>query len=134
MFRAIVCTLALAAGPVARAGELDRETAVAGTSPAVAVTIGGSELDRESPQPAHGWRWGVPFHAPWGWGGFFPARVSFFGFGFSPFYSFHSFRSFGFYPGFYRPFGFYPGFHGGFGFGSPFFPTFYSPFGFRYWW
>ena len=123
MFRAIVCTLALAVAPVVRAGELDRETAMTKTSQAVAAPTGGSELDRESPQASHGWRWGGYYGPGWGWGGYsFGFRAPYFGFapGFS---SFYSFRTFGF-----------PGYYGGFGYAYPYFPAYYAPFGYSYWW
>jgi hypothetical protein len=112
MFRVIVCALALAVGPVVRAGELDRETAVAGTPPAVVATNGGSELDRESPQSAHGWRWRAAYFGAWGWGGYYPVPY----FGFAP----------AFYPSFaYPPFGFYA---------YPFFPVYHAPVVYHYWW
>ena len=131
MFRAIVCTLALAVTPAVRAGELDREAAPATTpapvakpTPVAAATTGGSEMDRESPQSAHGWRWGGYYGPGWGWGGYsYGFRAPYFGYGFSPAF---------YYP--YRPFGFYNGFYGGFGYGYPYFPAYYSPFVYRYWW
>ena len=120
MSRAFACALALAVVPAARAGELDREVSATGTPPAVAAD-GGTELDRESPQPAYGWRWGGPY-APFGWGGFYyPARVSYFGF--AP--SFYSYS-------WYRPFGFY-GYYSAFAY-RPYFPAYYSPFVYSYWW
>lgn len=116
MLRATVCAVMVAViAPAARAGELDNEAAPVAKAPAVAAAApGGSEMDRESPQAAHGWRWGGHWGPRWGWGGFYPARFSYFNIGFgSPFY---------------RPFGF------SFGFGyRPFFPAYYyAPFG--YWW
>jgi hypothetical protein len=130
MIRAAVCGLALFAGASAvRAGELDREPVPAAKASVVASSLGGSELDRESPQTAHGWRWGNPyFYGPGpGWVGYYPARWSYLSFGFGA----------SFYP--YRPFGFYNGFlgdyYGGSGFLFPaYFPTYYPSFGYPCGW
>lgn len=132
MIRTIVCVLALvASGAIARAGELDREFAST-PKPSVTASPGGSELDQESPQPAHGWRgyypyyyggWGVPYYG--GWGGFYPARVSF-GFSFGP--SFYAYRPFGFYNGFSG------GYYGGFGFPYRSYFPYYAPFGYGCCW
>jgi hypothetical protein len=104
----------LACGTGLRAGEQDNDRA--GPRPATAVTTaaaGGSELDRESPDQSHGWRW----RRGWGWGGgwtvgYAPA----FGYGYSSFaYPAYGFGYSSFYPsygwsvGYYRP-AFY---HGG---------------------
>jgi hypothetical protein len=126
MFRATICALTLAAvAPGARAGELDRElpAAAAAVTVASAVAPSGSEMDRESPQSAHGWRWGWgrPYYGGWGWGlgGYYPASVSYFNIGFGP--------------AFYRPFGYYGGFYNfGFGYRS-FYPAYYAPFGYGWW-
>ncbi len=128
MFRAIVCVLALAgSGATVRAGELDRDPAPAGKVPAAApVAAGGYELDRESPQPAHGWRgYYGPYGGPgWGWGGYYPYGVSYDGFGFAPAY--YPFRAAGF------PIG-YGGLYGGFGYAyCPFYPAYHS-FGYGGW-
>jgi hypothetical protein len=106
MARHTLCALALLGlGTAVRAGELDRESApakpvVAAAPDLAAKPATGTEMDRESPQPAHRWRgvWGFgPYYR---WGGFYPA-------------------------GFYRPF--YPGF--GFYSGFSYYPAFsyYSP-------
>jgi hypothetical protein len=127
MFRITLYAPALAAviavAPTVRAGELDRESAPVMRSTAMSAPSGGSELDKESPQSAHGWRWGGwgwghrwGGWGGWGWGGFYPARSSYFNFGF---------------PAFYRPWGFYNGFSLSFGYRS-FFPAYYySP---LFWW
>jgi hypothetical protein len=128
MTRHMLCALLLLGlGTTVRAGELDRESApakpaVATTTPDLAATPAtGSEMDRESPQPAHRWRGAWGFGPYYGWGGFYP--VSFYrpfypAFGYSP--AFYSYRTFawaglgGFYHWnwyTYRPFA-YPGFYG----------------------
>src|SRR4051794_7366033 len=121
MLRAIFCaltlTLILAVSPAVRAGELDREAGATAAPAAGASATGGSELDRESPQSAHGWRWGGAYHGGWGWGGFY--RAPYFSFGYSPFYSYS----------FYRPFGFY-GYYNAFAY--PYFSAYYSPFVYPY--
>ena len=126
MLRATVCALVLAAcAPVAQAGELDRESPRAATTAAVATTVapGGSEMDDESPLAAHGWRWGRRYYGGWGWGGFYPAPVSYFGVGFGP--------------SFYSPVGFYGGYYN-VGYYRPFFPAYYpyyyGPVGYGWWW
>ncbi|HJZ60191.1 MAG TPA: hypothetical protein VKE74_34935 [Gemmataceae bacterium] len=131
MIRTTLCSLALlglATG--ARAGELDNEAppakkpaATAAANPVAAATAPtGSELDKESPEAAHGWRgyWG---HGPVGYGYGFRFHYGFAGFYRPPvfwgpaFYpGFASYRVYSF-PGFYG--GFYPGFYGGYY--SPFF-------------
>jgi hypothetical protein len=140
MHRATTCALVLAtAGLTARAGELDRESsrAVPSFSAATAQAAAdlahtsGSEMDRESPQSSHGWRWGVP-HYGWGWG---------WGGGWGGFY--RPYIGFGFgYPGYfgYRPFGFYSPFYTGYysAFGWPYhayFPAYYhAPAAYGWWW
>ncbi len=116
---AVIVPVLIALTPTVRAGELDRESTPAKKSVAMRAPSGGSELDSESPQSAHGWRWGHRHWGGWGgwgWGGFGPARFSYFNFGF---------------PAFYQPWGFSSGFSLSFGYRS-FFPTyFYSPF---FWW
>ena len=135
VFRAIVSALVLLAiGTAVRAGELDRDPAPAGKSAPAAA--GGTEMDRESPQPAHGWRgYYAPYVGPgWGWGGYSPYGVSYGGFGFTSAYRPIGFG--GYYGGFGGYYGGYSGYgisYGGFGYaGSPFYPV-YPPFGYGGW-
>lgn len=136
MYRATACALVFAAGgSAARAGELDRESPAAALSSAAATAPvlptlahpGGSEMDRESPRPAHGWRWGARSYG-WGWGGYYPYR-SYISFGFG-YPSYFAYRSFGFSSAFYG--GFYPAFGWPY---QPYFPAYYyAPYAYGWWW
>lgn len=100
MLRIVTCGILLLAVSTARAGEMDREgTPAKAPVAAKATTAAATEMDKESPTPAHWcckykhWGYGVGYYGGWGFGGFYPS----FSIGFG-------------YPGFYAPY--YSGFYG----------------------
>lgn len=122
MYRTLVCSLLVIGGSAAaRAGELDREKSppAAAVKPAdLAATAAATEMDKETPEPAHryrggwgGYGWGG--HRGFGWGGYGYRSFSV-GFGFSNFgwggYGYPrygwggGFGWGGFYPGYARSF------------------------------
>jgi hypothetical protein len=121
MFRIALCTAALLGfGAVASADELDQEFAPKTTpaAPVATAPAGGTELDSESPQAAHGWRGGWGYGYGYGSGFYGYGR----GFGYTPVaYSAGFYRpyyggfGFGYSPGFYRSSYVSTGFYGGFG-------------------
>lgn len=129
MLRTLFCTVALFGfGAVASAGELDKEAGPKSAAPTLTASVpattapAGSELDKESPQPAyhmHG-GWG---HRGFGWGGGWGHR----GFGWGG--GWGGYRGFGYggFGSFYRPY--YGGFGGGFGYGG-FYRPYYGGFGY----
>lgn len=140
MTRITLCALALLGyATAARAGELDDNLlptpANAPTGVVPPKVTGGSELDNESPDPAHcfrgGWgHYGYGFGPAWGGVGFAPVSYGFVGFyrpatfwspAFSPFPVHTGFSSFS-----------YSGFGGGFGGG--YYQSFYSYRGFAPGW
>jgi len=118
MLRTLLCTVALFGfGAVASAGELDKEAGPKSTAPTLTASVpattapAGSELDKESPQPAYHWHGGWGHHHGWGgwgggWGGYRGFGYGGFGYG-----GWGGYRGFG-WGGFYRPY--YSGFYGGF--------------------
>ena len=132
MIRVALCTLAISGfGAAASAGELDRETlgAVA-PAPSVVAPPAGTELDRESPRAAHGWRGGYGYGGYGGYGygggyGGFGYGGGYGGFGYSSvgfsrsyYPAYYSYPAFGYAPSFYRASYFNTGFYGGFGYGG----------------
>lgn len=115
MFRTFVCGLVVVgSSAVAGAGEMDREKASAAIKPTGAATVSttSTEMDRETPEPAHryrggwgGYGWGGYRYGGYGWGGYRSFSV---GFGFSSYgwgghgYSYPRYGWGGFYPGYTR--------------------------------
>jgi hypothetical protein len=128
MCRVLPCVLALFAfGSLARADELDRESAPKQSPAAIATTVTaashavGTELDQESPAAAYHWHggWGGYHHG--GYGGFGG------GWGYRPFYNSGFYGGFGGFGGFGRFGGGFGGGFGGFGY-RPFYTNFYRPY------
>jgi hypothetical protein len=129
MLRSTLCAVALfAAGSFARADELDREApgAKAATAKAVAPTVPGTEMDKESPDAAHRYRggWGGygygggyrgGYHGGYGYRGYYGGGYGYRGYGYGGGWGYRPY-----YSSFYRPYGGtyisigYPGF--GFGY------------------
>lgn len=70
----LTAAIVLAMGNGLRADEMDRDIRARGGTTAIAKSpIGGSELDRESPDQSHGWRWRHGWGYGVGWGvSYFP--------------------------------------------------------------
>jgi hypothetical protein len=118
MTRLLVCGMLLfGASAMARAGELDKEGAPAKAQlTAKATAAAPTEMDKETPQPAHRYRgyagYRVGFGVGFGYGSFYGG----YGYGYRPYYS----VGFGYPAYYYSPYrysvGYYPyGVYGGYG-------------------